>query len=165
MMDILITCALLAINAFFTVGMPIIKLRAILKEGDDDIVLRQSGILSLLGWGLCAVMFTMLILKLAKPSSWPNNPVYMYVTITITLIGSLITLRSLLLEVRVKEKGLEIRTILKKRAFYDYRDIELDGKCSNQMVSVSSRRGHLCTLSAKSHGIATMIRRWHEATW
>ena len=154
-----VTYVLLAINAFFTVGMPIIKLRAILKEGDDDIVLRQSGILSLLGWGLCAVMFTMLVLKVAKPASWPGDPIYMYVTAAITLLGLLLCIRGLILRV------MDIRTVFRKKTFFDYRDLEMKGKFSNQLVCISSRRGHLCTLTAKKSGVATMIRRWHEATW
>lgn len=160
-----VTYVLLAINALFTVGMPIIKLRAILKEGDDDIVLRQSGILSLLGWGLCAVMFTMLVLKVAKPASWPGDPIYMYVTAAITLLGLLLCMRGLILRVMVKKEGLDIRTVFRKKTFFDYRDLEMKGKFSNQLVCISSRRGHLCTLTAKKSGVATMIRRWHEATW
>ena len=164
-MDKLFTYALLAINAFFAVGSLIIAHFSGNDTSDDELVMGQSLLSSLLGWGMCLVMLIMLIIKLIKPSSWPDNPVYMYLTAAITLIGSLITLRSILLDVRVKEEGLEIRTVLKRRAFYYYRDIELEGKCSNQLVTVSSRRGRLCTFSAKEYGAATMIRRWHEAMW
>lgn len=154
---------LLAINAFFTIGTPIIKVLAILKQGDDQIVLKQSFLLTLLGWGIDAVMLTALILRLVKPASWPDNPVYLYVTLGLTLFGSLLALRALRLQIKVEKDGLNVRTVLRRQTFYSYKDLELSGKFSHQLVDISSRSSHLCTLTAKKRGISTMIRRWHDA--
>lgn len=154
---------LVAWNALFVIAIPLIKLIALRVNANEVIVLRQSAILTLFGWGICAVMLTALIVRLVKPSSWPDNPVYLYVTLGLTLFGSLLALRALRLQVKVEKKGLNVRTVLRRETFYSYNDLELSGRFSHQLVDVSSRSSHLCTLTAKKRGVSTMIRRWHEA--